>query len=116
MKIVINSETGYFGLSPEAVVRYCELKGFKVTSSLFFHGKHLIDATYYLETGAVEFEPRDIERDDETLLNVIEELGELANGTDATLKVVEIPDGIEWVIVEQENGSEYVAEKHRTWS
>lgn len=115
MKIVINSETGYFGLSHEAVIRYCELKGCMVASDLHFYGKHLVDANYLLETGD-EFEPRDIERDDETLLKVIEELGELANGRDAILKVVEIPDGIEWVVVEQENGSEYVAEKHRTWS
>jgi hypothetical protein len=41
-------------------------------------------------------------------------LGEKANGSCASLKVVEIPDGVEWV-VEEYYGTEWVAEKHRTW-
>jgi len=31
------------------------------------------------------------------------------------LKIVDIPDGVEWEI-EEYDGMEWVAEKHRTWS
>jgi hypothetical protein len=44
------------------------------------------------------------------LVAVVEELGSEAGD----LKVIEIPDDVEWIIDEHE-GSEYVAEKHRTW-
>ena len=36
-------------------------------------------------------------------------------GCCSRLKVVEIPDGIEWQI-EEYDGKEWVAETHRTWS
>lgn len=49
------------------------------------------------------------------ILRVIEELGDAANGPHADLKIVEIPDGIEWEIDDYE-GTESVSEKHRVWS
>ncbi|MBS1722863.1 MAG: hypothetical protein JSS66_07790 [Armatimonadetes bacterium] len=49
------------------------------------------------------------------LVECVELLGEAANDTHAKLGIVEIPDGIEFVIDEYD-GSERVAEKHRTWS
>ena len=48
------------------------------------------------------------------VVRAVEELGEAANGDFAELEVVEIPDGIEWEIDEYD-GSERVAERHRTW-
>lgn len=48
------------------------------------------------------------------LVKVIEEMGEKANGQHTTLKVVEVPDAVEWT-VEEYDGSEWIAEKHRTW-
>lgn len=63
-----------------------------------------------------------IPRNDPTLLQVLDELGldvagkSLdANYSESTLDILEIPDGVEWEVVEYENGVEYVAEKHRTW-
>jgi hypothetical protein len=58
---------------------------------------------------------RDIPRDDADLVAVVEELGSAANGSCAKLKVVEIPDGAEWM-VEEYDGNEHVADIHRTWS
>lgn len=55
-----------------------------------------------------------IERHDADLVRVVEELGEKANGQCARLKVVEIPDGVEYVI-EDYDGQEHIAEAHRTW-
>jgi hypothetical protein len=33
----------------------------------------------------------------------------------ATIKMLEIPDDVSWDIVSAEDGSEYVAERHRIW-
>ena len=57
---------------------------------------------------------REVRRDDPLLIQVIGELDEKANGGVAELKIVEIPDGIKWVI-EDYDGSEHIAEKHRKW-
>jgi hypothetical protein len=46
---------------------------------------------------------------------VFKELGDVANGFAADLKIVEIPDGVDWEI-EEYDGNEWVAEVHRTWS
>jgi hypothetical protein len=48
------------------------------------------------------------------VVRVVEELGEAASGPLAKLRVVEIPDGIEWEIDEYD-GMERIAEQHRTW-
>ena len=53
-------------------------------------------------------------RDDPFLVQAVEELGEKANTKISDLKIVEIPDDVEWEIQEYD-GSEWVAEKHRVW-
>ena len=54
-------------------------------------------------------------RDNPIVVRVVEELGpQEASGFCADLKVVEIPDGVEFE-VEEYDGNEWVAEKHRTW-
>jgi hypothetical protein len=57
----------------------------------------------------------DIPRDDEHLVRVIRELGNRANASNSDIRVVQIPDDVEWTI-EEYDGVEWVAEKHRTWS
>lgn len=54
-------------------------------------------------------------RSDPILVQTVEELGEKANGSCAKLKVIEIPDDIEWEIDEYD-GMESVRECHRSWS
>jgi hypothetical protein len=53
-------------------------------------------------------------RNDPKLVECVEKLGKKAGGALANLEVVEIPDDVEWTI-EEYDGSEWVAEKHRTW-
>lgn len=134
-KIVINSCYGGFGLSPEATERYAEKKGRKCFffEVLLSGGYKRIDKIEALKTFIwcacdIENPPelyaenkkhrlptdRDIDRSDPDLVSVVETLGDRANGKYAKLKVVGIPDGVEWEI-EEYDGVEWVSEKHRTW-
>ena len=54
-------------------------------------------------------------RTDLLLIEVVEALGDEAGGSHAKLKIVDIPDDIEWILQEYD-GWEWVAEKHRTWN
>ena len=53
-------------------------------------------------------------RSNPILVQLIEEMGRAADGQCAELKIVEIPDGVDWEIVEYD-GLESVHEKHRSW-
>jgi len=97
MKVVINQCYGGFGLSSQAEMKYAELKGIKL---------------YDWKEGSIYFGER--ERTDPALIQVIKKLGKKANGPYADLKIVEIPDDVEWTI-EEYDGIEWIAEKHRTW-
>lgn len=58
---------------------------------------------------------RDYElRTDKDLIEVVRLLGDSANGMFAELKIVDIPDGINWEI-DDYDGIETVREAHRTW-
>lgn len=111
-KIVINQCFGGFGLSHDAIVMYAHLSGtvlvFQETKFGFNH--------YYIDEVNDDnyFSCYTIARDDPYLVQVVEALGTRANGSHSELKVVEIPDSVDWHIHEYD-GSEYVAENHRTW-
>ena len=53
-------------------------------------------------------------RNDARLVECVETLGEEADGRFAELKVVEIPDDVEWEI-EEYDGLESIHEVHRVW-
>lgn len=60
-----------------------------------------------------KFGGRDIERDDPRLISLLEEKGsDYVSGCYASLKIVEIPDDVEWEIDEYD-GLENVYEAHR---
>ena len=61
------------------------------------------------------FYNNDLDRSDETLIKVVELLGDDANGSCAKLSIVEIPDDISYEI-EEYDGNEHIAERHNTWS
>jgi hypothetical protein len=146
MKIVINVRHGGFGLSEKAIIRYNTLKGrtiwvisddrFSFKTYSLVPPEERIDVSDRTQSFAPDgwhtwsmeekgawnqkykdqtFSDYDIPRDDPILIQVIEELGEFADGRHAELKIVEIPDDVEWQIDEYD-GVEWVAEKHRTWS
>jgi hypothetical protein len=92
-QIVINDCYGGFGLSERAIREYKKMAG--ITDNDFYD--------------------RDIPRDDPYLVKVVKSLGMSANGAHANLKIVEIPGDVEW-LVQEYDGAEWIAEKHRTWS
>lgn len=94
-KIVINRCHGGFSLSDEALDLYKQLSGYDIPDSLIWDYQ--------------------VERDDPYLVKVVETLGNKAHGDYAELRIVEIPEDVEW-IVQEYDGMEWVAEKHRTWS
>ncbi len=57
---------------------------------------------------------RSLDRADPDLVQVVEELGKKADGDYAELKIVEIPDGVEYEIDEYD-GQESIHETHRSW-
>ncbi len=93
-QIVINEQHGGFGLSRDAWVRYCVRRGWDPDDENLHD--HMLD------------------RDDLDLIAVVREMGDAANSRFAKLKIIEIPAGVEWIIQEYD-GAEWVAEKHRTW-
>jgi hypothetical protein len=114
VKIVINSDYGGFSLSDQAVLAYGRKKGLNLVKD---ENTNWSISIFYKDSVAKEnyFEDRDIPRNDPALIEVVEVLGEAANGFAASLKIVEIPEDVEWC-VEENDGREWVAEKHRTWS
>lgn len=94
-KIVINCEYGGFSLSKKAIDLYKIL-------------------TCAPEDKIFYYEGADINRSDETLVRVVQDLGAEASGSYAALKVIEVPDDVEWHI-EEYDGLECVAENHRKW-
>lgn len=79
-----------------------------------------IDAKYRTEPrfhgfGYSKNSPGGYERHDPLLVEMVETLGDKAGGKYASLKVVEIPDGVDYEISEYD-GNEHIAEKHRTWA
>lgn len=102
MKLVINRCYGGFGLSRKALDMYAAEKGINA-------GKWNDTWRFY-----ENLSDHDIRRDDSVLVRIVEELGTAANGLCAELKVVDIPDGVQYTI-EEYDGSEWVAEVHRIW-
>jgi xanthine dehydrogenase molybdopterin-binding subunit B len=111
MKIVLNKCFGGFGISDKAFEKYLEYKGIDYVKT---EDKRILGGANYYDTKEKKLTYYNIERDDPILVKVVEELGDKANGRFSDLEVVEIPDDIEWDI-EEYDGKEWVAEKHRTW-
>ncbi len=118
-KVVISRCFGGAGLSNEAFEALLKRKGieydvvvtqkFSFDQYSFYRKGHAGDDNYYLwDSDFLD------NRSDPDLVAVVEEMGASANGWAAELKVVEVPDDAEW-FVDDYDGREWVAEKHRTW-
>lgn len=115
MKVVINSEVGCFMLSDRAIELFFQKKGWTLISELVGDWVNRFD--YWRDVKDYDHRWTDgmIERNDPELVAVVEELGDLANGFYAQLKIVEIPDDVQFVISNVDCGAESIHEVHRVW-
>ncbi len=134
MKVAYNDCYGGFSLSPLALTKYAKKKGIDLTwyerfndkkgdvfykrlnrtpanDSLKFHSlnfdfgktiKELPSDSYYYPSFVSDESRKDVD-----LINVIESLGVSANGLGSSLRITEVPDGVEYEIDEYD-GNESV--------
>lgn len=117
MKVVINRCFGGFGLSEEATDALLQRKGIqfqKINRSKFIVHYYQADIEPSNETYINTLEYFN-DRTDPDLIAVVEQFGKQANDRNAELKIIEIPNDVKWQIGEND-GLEWIAEKHRTWS
>lgn len=122
-KIVYNAYYGGFSLSHEATMRYAEIKGITLYVEETPERPALVNH-YYLcpfdewkqindeerkqpaapgrfdASNELYFSDRNIERNDPALVQVVEEMGEAANGRCAELQIAEVPAGTQYRIDE----------------
>jgi hypothetical protein len=113
-RVVINTQYGGFNLSREASLLYLDLAGLAYTLEPQEDRDAQTRLGDRIMVNGREFWGRDIARDDPALVATVRRLGSEAAGDYAILKVVEVPAGVEWY-VEEYDGKEWVAEKHRIW-
>jgi hypothetical protein len=129
MKVVINTCFGGFGLSKEAQLRLIGCPHIELMEPKEYYGAGADWENRFKEDQEREgafsvlvHEGKvvvDNHRDDDArqcpaLVRVVEEMGEAADSWAAALRIVEIPDGTDYEISEYD-GSEHIAETHRTW-
>lgn len=126
MKVAINSCFGGFNLSEKAHERLIEL-GWTVTTYGEDHKyvdptADLVDSSsssypsfggFSKYHGTSKYSQTEF-RTHPQVIQVIEEMGKEASGSCANLRIIEIPDDIEWEITEYD-GFERIEEVHRKW-
>lgn len=119
-KVVVNACYGGFGLSEKAILRYGEIKGINLIKIQTVHGEgdYQFTSDHYaidgVDDGDHYFYYGDLGRTDPALVQVVEELGEEANGEFARLRIADVPDDVKWYI-DDYDGIETVCEEHRRW-
>ena len=99
MKIAINRSRGGFSVSQDVQ----KILGVPISTYGYLDNEKLgIDSPHSRRYRA-----------DKRLIAAIE-ASDQPNGRFADIKIVEVPDDVDWVIL-QNDGMEWVAEKHRTW-
>jgi len=108
MKVVINSCYGGFSISKQAAQFMADRGNAKAKAELADSG----DGWYGY--GYTEESEGPYDRTDPDLIAAVEALGDGANGQCAELKVVDIPDGIQYEI-DDYDGIETIHEVHKSW-
>jgi len=118
--IVYNACYGGFSLSHEAVLKYLEYKGVPV-----YPAKERWGYIYYLSpwegkkgtelANLPSFYDRDVSRHDQTLVRVVREMGEKANGNCAKLAIEEVNKGTLYRIDEYDGYESVVCQYDDVW-
>lgn len=136
MKVILNKCYGGFSVSHEGYMLYAKKNGLKI----YAYDRRLTNPctyrriktcednfgiTYFLRDYGETVDEKNINwddmiylstdfREDNSLVEVVEELGEKASGKFGRLVVVEIPDGMDYVI-DDYDGFETLHENVRVW-
>lgn len=113
MKVVINKCYGGFGVSKPALLRMREL-GSEAAKAETMLGERWSDSGKVCDTDWDSYGLSGLPRHDEILVRVVEEMGAAASAPLAKLRIVEVPDGVEYEVSDYD-GIEHIAETHRTW-
>lgn len=135
-KVILNKCYGGFDVSKEAYMLYAKKKGLTLylyesdfINKKFIYKKSNNDSLFRhyftkdmgdnVEISNEDYEKyclylKDGHREDPILIEVVEELGEKANGRFGNLKVVEIPDDLDYVIDEYD-GIETLHQRVQEW-
>ena len=134
-KIIYNGCYGSFSLSKSAILRYAEIKGITLytkedpTFTSYYlcpvdeykriqkeESNNPIGPGRYARSNEMHFSGRDLERNDPVLVQVVEELGHLANGHCADLRIVELPVGTLYRIDEYDGNESVMTKDDYEWS
>lgn len=134
-KIVYNACYGGFSLSHEAMIRYAEIKGITLYTKKEYGYSHYylcppeeydrisaeeqakpVSPDRYERSNALYLSNRDFERNDPILVQVVEELGEKANGRCAKLRIAEVPAGTLYRIDEYDGFESVETKDSYEWS
>ena len=108
-KIVYNACYGGFSLSDSAIELYLQLKGFVYVKTEGRWGSS------FDVKGWEDFYHRDIDRADPILVQVVETLGEKANGDCAKLRIEDIPKGTLYRITEYDGYESIETKEDLDW-
>lgn len=112
MKIVLNKCFGGFSISKKCAETMASM-GCERAKAELLETEEAKDGRWY-GYGYVKTMNDGYDRTSKYLIDAVEQLGDEANNFASELKVVEIPDGIDYEIDEYD-GIESVHEKHRSW-
>lgn len=133
-KIVYNACFGRYDLSHEAMMRYAEIKGITLYSRMAYnvpqyflcppaeydriHAEELVNPVgpdRFKRSNEMYFSYSCIARTDPVLVQVVEELGEKANGWFADLQIRELPAGTLYRIDEYDGNESVVTQDEYEW-
>jgi len=110
MRVLINTSIGGFGVTKEAFDRLIELGNPAAIEEMAVINDIMSDGSPFDYYSLCY-----IKRNDSDLMRVVDELGIDNISRRCELKIVEVPDDIDWYIFENECGQESVHEEHRIW-
>lgn len=135
MKIIINKCYGGFSFSPEALEEWAKTQGLQTYRYTYNYKYKLLErnpkgdvvstkdfgdkcsfakcSTKDTKSALLDCRAEDL-RTDSDMIAIVERLGNAANGMCAELKIVEIPDDVQYEINDYD-GMETIHEAHRSW-
>ena len=125
MKVIINGDYGGFGLSDKVYEYLIKEKGWKCKKESEIKEDDIdiiLDDIDKNKLGFSKYSFAKLDRWGDSkkirtyldIIEAVEKLGEEANDRCASLKIIEIPDSVDWQ-VEEYDGNEWISEVHRTW-